>query len=211
MTNSDKPVVEEAQPERRRLRRVPVDLPGRFFVPSDLSESPCKIVGLSPGGATVEADAVVDVGTRVILYIDVFGRFEGSVARRNSHGFGVSFAGTDLKRERTAEQLAQFTNKTLADDSVLRRHDRTPTKGLTSFTRTDGSMIKCEVLDFSLSGVSVKTAERPQIGEFVLIGQLAGRVTRHHANGIGIEFVGLGAQKPTPDHLLFSTRAATKR
>ena len=30
---------------------------------------------------------------------------------------------------------------------------------------------------------------RPPIGEFVLIGQMAGRVVRHHDTGIGITFV----------------------
>ena len=31
---------------------------------------------------------------------------------------------------------------------------------------------------------------KPPIGEVVLIGQMAGRVARHHESGIGIEFVG---------------------
>ncbi len=35
---------------------------------------------------------------------------------------------------------------------------------------------------------------RPPIGEVVLIGQMAGRVARHHETGIAIEFV-----TPAPD------------
>jgi len=61
--------------------------------------------------------------------------------------------------------------------------------------------VKCEVLDLSPTGVSVKTAIRPLVGEFVLIGQLAGRIARHHADGIGIQFVGLTTEKPTADQL----------
>jgi hypothetical protein len=53
------------------------------------------------------------------------------------------------------------------------------------------------VLDLSVSGISVKTDVRPPIGEFVLIGQMAGRVARHHGEGIGIEFVGGGAGNTT--------------
>ncbi|MBV9045106.1 MAG: hypothetical protein JO348_05225, partial [Alphaproteobacteria bacterium] len=45
--------------------------------------------------------------------------------------------------------------------------------------------------DLSPTGVSVKTALKPPVGEFVLIGRLAGRVARHHEHGIGIQFVGL--------------------
>ena len=45
-------------------------------------------------------------------------------------------------------------------------------------------------MDISASGVSLKTDVRPAIGEFVLIAQMAGRIARHHEQGIGIEFVG---------------------
>ncbi len=57
------------------------------------------------------------------------------------------------------------------------------------------------MIDLSPTGVSVRTVIRPHIGEFVLIGQLAGRVARHHGDGIGIQFVGLTSDKPTTDQL----------
>jgi len=57
------------------------------------------------------------------------------------------------------------------------------------------------VLDLSVSGVSLKTNMRPPIGEFVLIGQMAGRVARHHEQGIGIEFVGGAPGTITADRL----------
>src|ERR1700690_3288095 len=136
---------------------------------------------MSPGGASVVCETVPTSGTPIILYIDTLGRFEGVVARQNETGFGVRFSSTQLKRERTAEQLTLLMNKALLDESDLRRADRTPTKALTRFTRSDGTMIKCEVLDLSTSGVSLKTEIRPSVGEFVLIGQMAGRVARHHS------------------------------
>ncbi|HEY4943779.1 MAG TPA: PilZ domain-containing protein [Rhizomicrobium sp.] len=195
------PVLAKARAERRRFRRVPVDLPGRLFVPSDSREATCRIVDLSPGGASIESEFLPETGTHIVLYIDGFGRFEGAVARRDGYGFGVRFSGTALKREKTAEQLTLFMNKTLVDDAVMRGHDRTPTKGTAQFTRSDGTIVKCDVIDLSPTGVSVKTMVRPQIGEFVLIGQLAGRVARHHNDGIGIQFVGLTEDKPTADYL----------
>jgi hypothetical protein len=196
------PVVAKARAERRRFRRVEVDLPGRLFNPADSREAVCKVVDLSPGGASLESEYNPENGTHVVLYIDGFGRFEGAVVRRDGRpGFGMRFSGTALKREKTAEQLTLYMNKALVDDSAMRGHDRTPTKGAAQFTRADGTIVKCDVIDLSPTGVSLKTAIRPHIGEFVLIGQLAGRVARHHNDGIGIQFVGLTEDKPTADYL----------
>ena len=188
--NEDRPVIRKARAERRRFRRVRVDLPGKLFVPGSGQEGACKVLDLSPGGAQVQCDLALELETQIVLYIEGFGRFEGTVVRLGDSGFGVRFICTSLKRERTAEQLTLFMNRSLVNEADLRRDDRTPTKGLTRFTRGDGQLVPCEVLDLSLSGISVKTDIRPPIGEFVLIGQLAGRIARHHAEGIGIEFVG---------------------
>jgi hypothetical protein len=196
------PVIAKARAERRRFRRVRVDLPCRLFVPSDSREARCIVTDLSPGGAALQCELVIEDATQVVLYIDGFGRFEGHIARRDGYGFGVRFICTAMKRERTAEQLILFMNRTLVDESETRRHDRTPTKGITRFTRSDGQLVACEVLDLSMSGVSLKTDLRPPIGEFVLIGQMAGRIARHHDHGIGIEFVGgNGGERHTADRL----------
>jgi hypothetical protein len=184
------PVVAKAGAERRRFRRVRVDLPRRLFVPSDSREARCTISDLSPGGAAIVCEIIPEAGTPVVLYVDNFGRFEGNVVRRDGYGFGIAFVCTPSKRERTAEQLILFLNKALVDDSVLRRHERSNQKGFAKYTRADGQIVHCEVMDISVGGVSLKTDVKPPIGEFVLIAQIAGRVARHHADGIGIEFVG---------------------
>jgi hypothetical protein len=186
--------------ERRRFRRVRVDLPGRLFIPADSHEARCTVTDLSPGGAAITCEIVPEAGTPVILYVDNFGRFEGTVARRDGEGFGVAFVCTPSKRERIAEQLILFLNKTLVDDSVLRRHERSSQKGFAKFTRADGQIVKCEVMDISVGGVSLRTDVKPPIGEFVLIAQIAGRVARHHADGIGIEYVGQekAGEQPAP-------------
>ena len=189
MTDKD-PVLERSRADRRRYRRVPINMPGKLFVPSTSQEFACSVVDLSPGGASVACEMMLPIDTPVVLYANTFGRFEGVVARHDGPRLGLRFASTALKRERTAEQLTLFLNRNLLDDSELRRDDRTPTKGLTRFVRHDGQVVPCEVLDLSVSGISVKTDLRPPIGEFILIGQLPGRVARHHDNGIGIEFVG---------------------
>jgi hypothetical protein len=182
--------------DRRRFRRVKIDLPGRLFLPAESHESRCTVIDMSPGGAAIACETIPEAGTQVVLYVDNFGRFEGHVARRDGYGFGIAFTCTPSKRERTAEQLTLFMNKALVDQSVMRRHERASQKGFAKFTRADGQIVHCEVMDISVGGVSLKTDIRPPIGEFVLIAQIAGRIARHHGDGIGIEFVGRDAAEP---------------
>jgi hypothetical protein len=198
MSNERERVVAEAKAERRRHRRVRVELTGRLFVPAEEHEAHCRITDLSPGGAQVVSEYIPAGDSTIVLYIDGFGRIEGIVARPADGNFGVKFACSAMKRERIAEQLTLYMNKGTVDESVLRRHDREPTKGMAKFTRSNGDIVACEVLDLSLSGVSLKTEVRPPMGEVVLIGQMAGRIVRHHETGIAIEFVGGNAQPERP-------------
>jgi hypothetical protein len=189
MTMDREKVVAQARAERRRFLRVRVELQGRMYIPSQEREERCRIIDMSPGGAQVSCDYVPPAETSIVVYIDGFGRFEGSVLRAVGDSFGVHFHCTALKRERVAEQLTILMNKGAIEESSLRRHERAPTRGLARFTRANGDVVACEVLDLSLSGVSLKTDVRPPVGEVVLIGQTAGKVVRYHENGIAIEFV----------------------
>jgi hypothetical protein len=189
MTADREKVVAQAKAERRRFLRVRVDLMGRIFFPSEEREERCRILDMSPGGAQVTCEKIPEADAQAIIYIDGFGRFEGAVVRPTESSFGVHFHCSALKRERVAEQLTVLMNKGMVDDSVLRRHERAPTRGLARFTRSNGDIVACEVLDLSLGGVSLRTEARPPVGEVVLIGQMAGKVVRYHENGIAIEFV----------------------
>lgn len=203
LKRTEDPVVAKAKAERRRFRRVDVNVPGKLYLPAESREVPCKVVDLSPGGASIECEFLPELGVQIVLYAEGgFGRFEGTVARRDGYGIGMRFNATAMKREKIAEQLTLFMNKMQVDSSaVMRREERLPSKGLVQFTRADGTVTKCEVMDLSTGGVSLKTLLRPQVGEFVLIGRLAARVARHHADGIGLEFVGLRPDQHTPDTL----------
>ena len=77
------PVQDPVGADKRRFRRVEVDLPGRLFFPVDSREEPCTVVDLSPGGAAIRSEIAPDIGTLVVLYVDNFGRFEGNVTRRD--------------------------------------------------------------------------------------------------------------------------------
>lgn len=189
LTETD-PVVARSKADRRRFRRVAIDLPGKLFIPATAQEFACVVVDLSPGGASISLEADLAPDTPVVLYANTFGRFEGLLVRHEGQQYGMRFQSTALKRERTAEQLTLYMNRSLLSEADMRRDDRAPTRGLTRFVRFDGQVVHCEVLDLSMSGISLKTDVRPEVGEFILIGHLAGRVARHHEQGIGVEFVG---------------------
>jgi PilZ domain len=186
--------------ERRRFRRVRLDLPGRLFIPADSEEARCHVADLSPGGASVVCELSPAAGSQVVLYVDGFGRFEGQVTRRDTKGFSVRFSCPALKRERIAEQLTLFLNNNLVTAGAL-RPKRANHKEFAKFTRADGQIVHCEIIDISAGGVSLATELRPVLGEFVLIAQMAGRVSRHHDKGIDIEFVGTQAVTAAPRKL----------
>jgi PilZ domain len=202
MTIDREALVAKAKAERRRYVRVPVNLAGRLFVPGDGSETRCRVVDMSPGGAQIVSDITRPSGTQVILYIDGFGRFEGEVARPEQDRFSVRFHCSPLKRERVAEQLTVLINRGAVDETAQRRHERLTNSSFAHFTRSNGENIPCQVLDLSLTGVELKAGTKPRIGEVVMIGQMSGRVVRHHPSGIAVEFTSAAAEKPERRQLL---------
>lgn len=174
--------------ERRRHERVQVDLGGRLFLPADGREASCRIVEMSAEGAQVVCEMVPEIGTFAILYVEGFGRFEAEVVRAEWDRFAVRLHCSSLKQTRVADLLQLINQGGNVNQTQLRRHERVDGEGIAHFTRSSGQIVACEVLDLSLSGVSLKTELKPTIGEIVMIGQMSGRVVRHHESGIAVEF-----------------------
>ena len=61
--------------------------------------------------------------------------------------------------------------------------------GLARLTVESGSSFGCKVLDLSLGGAAVEVEVRPPIGQKVVLGRTEGRVVRHTATGLAIEFI----------------------
>lgn len=191
--NSEDEIIARARKERRRYRRAQIAIAGRLYIPATQEEAACSIENISPGDAAIACELKQEPHGTIVVYLDGFGRIEGTIARRTAKGFAMNFVCSPQKRERLADQLTLALNRHLVNESHLRLYDRAPaTSGShTQFTRASGEQMRCEVLDFSLTGMSVKTDQRPPIGEHILIGHRAGRVARHHTEGFGIEFLGL--------------------
>jgi hypothetical protein len=181
-------VLSRIVPDRRRHKRIAVTLLGRFMRETK-EEHACKLIDISAGGAAVASPTVVPVGERVVAYFDHIGGIEGEVVRQFDGGFAFKINATRYKREKLAAQLTWLANRTeLASEG--RRHDRiTPKNGDSTLQLAEGIVLSCRVLDVSISGASIATPARPEIGSEVMLGKLRARVVRHHSQGFGVQFI----------------------
>jgi hypothetical protein len=178
-------------PERRRHRRVPVTVFGRFMR-EDKQEYPCQIINMSAGGMAMLAPVVCQDGERIVAYLDNLGRIEGVVVRNFEGGFAMRILASLHKRERIANLLTWLTNQKALGLGEERKHERVvPRINASKLIVPNGDVHNCRVIDVSLSGASVACAVKPEIGTVVILGRMRGRVVRHHEQGVGLQFVEL--------------------
>jgi hypothetical protein len=176
--------------DRRRHRRVAITLLGRFMR-ANRQEYPCKLHDISVGGAAIMAPVEVELGERLVCYFDHLGGLEGQVIRvmDGGVGFAMKLIATQHKREKLAATLTYLLNRHELPEHAERRHERLiPKNGTQTLALAEGIVISCQVLDFSLSGASIATPARPEIGTEIKLGNLRCKVVRHHATGIGVQF-----------------------
>jgi hypothetical protein len=192
-------LIARALKERRRFRRVHVAVAGRVYIPASQEEAICIVEDISPGDASILCELREEPTGRAVIYLDTLGRFEGPIVRSRPGGYIMTFTCSLQKREKLAELLMLEMNRSLLSDADFRGSDRVEAAAgmFTHFTRTSGEQTRCEVIDMSLSGVSVRTDVKPPIGEHILMGHRAARVARHHEEGIGVEFLGAAADGST--------------
>ncbi len=174
--------------ERRRHRRVPVALLGRYMLPSRM-EFPCQTADISPGGVAVVAPVKAKNGEKVIIYLEHLGRIEGTVTRVTAEGFCLSIAATMRKREKFAAQLTWLANRHVLGLPEDRRHERvTPRNPRSIVTMEDGTEVVVRLLDVSLSGAAF-SADRPlPIGIPIKLGKTNAKLVRKFEGGYAAEF-----------------------
>jgi signal transduction histidine kinase len=176
--------------EKRGQERISVRLSARIFAPDRGWEEDCEVLDFSADGAGLRCGAIAPIGTRIVLYIECFGRFEGKVVQRNRLRLGLEFRSSKAKRERTRQQLADYVatggTSLLRPKTAIRAND---VSALGHFIAEDGTKADCDVIDIDLSGASFRTTARPALGNMISFGETAARVTRHMPDGIAVEFV----------------------
>lgn len=182
-------VLSRIAPDRRRHKRLSITLFGRFMR-ENKQEHPCRLVDISVGGAAIMSSAPAEIGERVVAYFDHVGGIEGIVVRLFDGGFAFRINATQHKREKLAAQLTWLANRAEMNEADGRRHERiAPANGLSSLQLAEGIVLSCRIIDVSISGASVATLARPDIGSEVVLGKLRARVVRHHAEGFGVRFI----------------------
>jgi len=175
--------------ERRQFERVRLYMPGQLFNPVDEQSLECKVLDLSAGGAAVQIEGNFSAGDKFVLYVMGFGRFEGRVVLHEKNVLRLAFVIGASKQNRLKDMLALFVSQGLTGIAEQRKQKREMAIGSGFIVRSDGQQLKCEVLDVSLEGVSLRIRARPAIGEIVNLGRSWGRVVRHHEDGIAVQFV----------------------
>jgi PilZ domain len=175
--------------EKRKYERISLSLKGQLFDPGDETEISCELVNLSAGGAALKTDSELPAGKHMVVYIEGFGRYEGTVVVHGNGTLALHFTIGELKRKRLAEMLHQFVSRGLPGITELRRFERTASSSSGEIVLENGNRLTCDILDISLDGASLKTDGRPEIGEVVALGRSLGRVVRHHRHGIAIQYV----------------------
>ena len=186
-----KQIIVPRNQERRRFQRVPVNLLGRYML-ADRRELPCQVHNMSPGGMALIAPVLGTVGERIIAYVDHLGRLEGIVTRLFDNGFAMTVAATPRKRDKLAAQLTWLANREILNLPEDRRHGRiVPRNPTTRVILPNGLNVTCRLIDVSLSGAGIKSAERPVMGALITLGKVPARVVRHIEEGFAVEFTRL--------------------
>lgn len=161
-------------------------------------EYPCRLSDISVGGAAILAPVEVEMGERIVAYLDELGGLEGTVVRQFQGGFAIALKASQHKREKLAAQITWLVNKGELGGAAGRRHQRMEVANRSStLTLPGGALADCRVIDVSLSGASIGTAARPSLGDTVMLGKLRCRVMRYHDRGIGVQFLDI----PDPEAL----------
>jgi len=189
-------VSHDPKKDKRARSRAQVGVKGRIFFPSRQYEEECLVCDLSPDGAGLKTSCSGAVGAQVILYVDGLGRFEGSIARHDRLRVGIKFKCSDVKRARIAELIASYVELGAVTSTSLRERARqNGGLALHYFSLASGETMRCEIVDIALSGASLRTQERPPVGETISFGKTAALVVRHTDCGIAVTFMGSGVRE----------------
>ncbi|MBI3552076.1 MAG: PilZ domain-containing protein [Elusimicrobia bacterium] len=103
--------------ERRRHPRKPVRESARILLagprlPGRLEDhghwQDCLILNISPGGAKISIDALLELGAAVRLEIGRFGRFAAEIAWLGQREFGLRFTGAPEEMSEVVLGLAVY-------------------------------------------------------------------------------------------------------
>jgi hypothetical protein len=180
---------DSAPPEgdRRRFKRVAVNLPGRYML-EDGAEYPCVCIDISVVGVRLKAAQAGPWGSRVVAYIDGIGRIEGYIVRRALGWFALESRTTPRKGERVQERIAWIAESEFADRSDRRGKTRDFTHRQVTLWTSDGRRHVAEVTDINKEGAAIIADVDVGIDERVRLDSRRARVVRLFPGGLALQF-----------------------
>jgi len=182
--------------ERRTDVRIILSLPGRFTLASrrdiegERREFPCRIVNLTCHALGLVTPVIGEIGERVIVYIDEFGKFEGRIMRKLDGGFVMELVMPRSERLSLAAKIEWFDKHKNFDVVDHRKHARIiPRNPYSTLVLACGTTTECLVRDLSATGVAVHADLIPDIGTPVAVGKVIGRVVRQFGDGFAVQFM----------------------
>lgn len=175
--------------DQRQHGRIVTALRGEMFVPAEDCTLQCDVTNLSLGGAGVRCDEPPPLSAFVILQVDGLGHYDCVVSRYIDGELGLRFVCDEVKRKELMATLTHLVQSGTTSTDDLRAHARWRSNVDADFKLADGISRPCQIVDFSLQGVSLRTECKPPVGEIVIVGRSHGRVVRHLEYGIAIRFL----------------------
>ena len=164
-------------------------------------EFPCRTIDMSAGGLLIRCEAPPYRGQRVIVYLEEFGRVEGIATRVTGNSFALSILSTSLKRERITAALTWLVNSEESETHEGRASKRiAPFVKEAIITLRNGNTAIISILEFSLSGITIKTDLALPTDSRVAIGRRPAQVVRVIEGGYALHF-----QTPLKDDELTPT------
>jgi hypothetical protein len=161
---------------------------GRYMLP-DMSEHPCQVTNISIAGAVFVTQTPPAPGLSLVAYLEELGRVEAISGTAVPGGFSITFAVKGSRLEKLESRI-KWLSQRKAGEEEGRRHARfEPRDNQSQITLPDGRVYNCEVIDISLSGAGIKVDVMPNLGTYIMLGKMRGRIVRYLENGVGIEFV----------------------
>jgi hypothetical protein len=169
--------------ERRRHKRVAVNLPGRYML-EDGTEHTCTCVDISAGGLRLRAAQTGVWGSRVIAYVEGIGRLEGHIIRRAPGWFALQTHSSARRGERVQERI----------EALLNAHEgagcdpRETADRVASLHTLDGQRHEAVLTDVSEAGAALLTEAALKVDERVRLDSRRARVARVFPGGAALKF-----------------------
>lgn len=110
---SKRGIVEEALKEKRRFRRIRLNLSGKVYFPDTAEEVQCRVEDISVGGAFLQCKFRRHPGDQAIVYLGELGRFQGPITAVKKDAFTMEFTCSKQKRDKLADRLTIEINRHL--------------------------------------------------------------------------------------------------